>query len=150
VYQIFTVTAMMLWILSYIDSMFGGETYGEFRCWPLSYYSECHYSFNRKVYMIVEGWAIGHCSYPQENSLFVLYLQKLYKMTGYRNLTWNTSTLNGKISFIDSLAWDIIFPCNTRISLDKFSSLVSLCISLIAAFLTGSGGQNMTFTCNKT
>lgn len=64
-----------------------------------------------------------------------------------QKLTWNVSTLNGKISLIDSLALDIILPCSIRISLDKFSSLTPVYTTRIAAILTGSGGQNTTLTC---
>ena len=61
----------------------------------------------------------------------VLYLQKPNEMWRAsnnirQNLTWNVSTLNGKISLIDSLALDIILLCNIRISLDKLSSLTPL------------------------
>ena len=93
----------------------------------------------------------GHCSYNQKSpcSCLLTETERNVKSNQHirQNLTWNVSTLNGKMSLIDSLALDIILLCNIRISLDKFSSLTPLYISLISAILTGSGGQNTTFTC---
>ena len=94
---------------------------------------------------------IGHCSYnpksPCCHSLKETEQNVKNSQQIRQKLTWNMSTLYGKISLIDSLALDIILPCRIRISLDKFSSLTPVYTTRIAASLTGSGGQNTTFTC---